>query len=137
MVVVTPDPSTGGIPHFPLGGVCGEFFDNGRRLRLTEELIYVDGTLTVSVPAGFYTDFNSVPRGLWNFFPPWEYPEAGVVHDYLYQHPGKLKRQEVDAIHRRICEIEGMGAFMRRMVYLGIRLGGGKPWGRYRDAGLV
>lgn len=39
----------------------------------------------IIVPAGFDTDFASVPRGLWNLFPPdGDYVKAAVVHDYLY-----------------------------------------------------
>jgi hypothetical protein len=119
-------------PHFPNGDATGVFRSNGRRFILTRELIFVDGDLRVTVPAGFDTDFNSVPRGLWNFFPPWEYPEAGIVHDWLYQHPGACSRGEVDAIHRRILEIEGASKFFRTMAWLALRAGGWSPWGEYR-----
>ena len=39
----------------------------------------------VVVPAGFATDFASVPRAFWRLLPPFgEYMLAAVVHDYLY-----------------------------------------------------
>lgn len=122
--------------YFPAGKVSGQFLDNGRHLELDRELIFADGDLRVVVADDFVTDFNSVPRGLWNFFPPWEYPEAGVVHDWLYQHPGGRRRATIDAIHRRIMEIEGAGRIKRTLAYLGIRAGGNKPWDRYRAQGL-
>lgn len=120
--------------HFPLGTVTGRFTDNGRSLTLTMPFLFIDGDLRVEVPAGFVTDFNSVPRGLWNFFPPWEYPEAGVVHDALYREPGLMTRGQVDDIHNRIMEIEGASWWLRRGARLGLRLGGWKPWGKYRTA---
>lgn len=40
---------------------------------------------TIAVPAGFITDFASVPRPLWAVFPKWgKYGNAAVIHDYLY-----------------------------------------------------
>jgi uncharacterized protein DUF1353 len=120
--------------HFPLGTVTGRFGDNGKSLKLTEAFRFVDGDLVVDVAAGFVTDFNSVPRGLWNFFPPWEFPEAGVVHDFLYRSPGQLSRGQVDDIHGRIMEIEGAGWWLRRSARMGLRLGGWKPWRKYRKA---
>ena len=39
----------------------------------------------VRVPAGFRTDFASVPRALWSVVPPWgRYGPAAIVHDWLY-----------------------------------------------------
>jgi hypothetical protein len=38
----------------------------------------------------------------------------------------------VDAIHRRIMELEGASRFLRTAAWLGIRSGGWKPWGEYR-----
>jgi hypothetical protein len=120
--------------HFPLGTVTGRFTDNGRSLTLTMPFRYVDGDMTVDVPAGFVTDFNSVPRGFWNFFPPWEYPEAGVVHDFLYRNPGVLSRAAVDGIHNRIMDIEGSSWWLRRGVRAALFIGGRVPWGKYRQA---
>lgn len=41
---------------------------------------------TITVPFGFSTDFASVPRGLWNLFPPdGSYTAASVVHDWLFR----------------------------------------------------
>lgn len=122
------------IDHFPLGYVSGTFEHAGRRLILTRPFLYVDdGGVSIEAPAGFETDFNSVPRGLWNFFPPWEYPAAGVIHDWLYRHPGLRSRADCDAVHRRLMEIEGASAFLRRCAWLGLRAGGWKPWNQYRS----
>ncbi len=121
--------STSYFPH-PLQG---EFLDNGRSFLLTEDFIFEGEAQRIVVPAGFVTDFNSVPRGLWNFFPPWEYPEAGVVHDYLYRYNG-ISRADADAIHRRILELKGCPWFKRQAAYYALRIGGSVPWNRYREA---
>lgn len=120
--------------HFPNGDVTGMFKNNGRQITLTVPFVYVDDGIVVRVPVGFCSDFNSVPRGLWNVFPPWEYPNAGIVHDWLYRYPGGRPRRAVDAIHRRILAIDGASRWFRVAAWLGIRAGGWKPWGEYRKA---
>jgi hypothetical protein len=123
---------------FPLGEVQGKFpfTANGRRIVLTHDFAYVDvvdgRTINVLIPAEFDSDFNSTPRALWTWFPPWECPEAGLTHDYLYQHPGTLTRADVDRIHRRIMELKGERKAKRVAAWLGIRAGGWSPWGEYR-----
>lgn len=121
-------------PHFPRGTVTGQFSQNGRRLTLTAPFQFRDGGTVIDVPAGFVTDFNSVPRGGWNVFAPWEYPEAGVTHDWLYQHPGGRPRGDCDAVHRRVMEIEGASRAKRWGAWAFIRAFGWKPWNRYRKA---
>lgn len=122
--------------HFPLGGIRGEFdlSSNGRTLTLTAPFAFVDSDRRIDVPSGCVTDFNSVPRPLWIWFPPWECPEAALVHDWLYRHPGTLDRGQVDAIHRRVMHIKGERKSKRIAVWLGIRAGGWVPWGEYRRA---
>ena len=55
------------------------------RVKLLAPFTYVDEIegrpIKIEVKESFDTDFNSVPQGLWNLFPPTAYPEAGVVHD--------------------------------------------------------
>lgn len=49
---------------------------------LQEEL--TDGTRIV-INVGYVTDFASVPKWLWSFFPPiGKYNRAALIHDYLY-----------------------------------------------------
>lgn len=91
----------------------------------------------IRIPAGFVTDFASIPRVLWNILPPTgRYGKAAVVHDWLYQTRDagthKVWRDEADAVLR-----EGMVAlkvpwWQRWMIYVGIRIGGGVAWGHYR-----
>lgn len=135
--VVNTNKDGGGINPFPFGNVCGRFFENGRKITLTAQFAYFSKAKQLFVvPEGFTSDFNSVPRGAWNFFPPWEYPEAAVTHDWLYRHPGELKRSDIDAIHREIMEVEGASRVLRWLAWGAIRVGGRKSWNNYRKQGL-
>lgn len=123
-------------PNFP-NPIDGKFCPKGRQFVLDTDFIYQDEEVRVIVPAGFVTDFNSVPEPLWAYFAPWEHPEAGTVHDWLYRNPGGRSRQQVDAVHRRILELKGMRPSKRQAIYLALRLGGWKPWNKYRALDMV
>jgi hypothetical protein len=116
--------------HFPLP-LIGELKENGTLIELEAPFAFVDDDYIIAVPAGFVCNFNSVPRGFWNIFPPWKYPEAGVVHDYLYRYNG-LTRKEADLIHRRILELKGCPWWLRHTAYAALRLFGGRTWDTYR-----
>lgn len=122
--------------HFPLP-LRMEMQDNGRRAVLLAPFIFTDWPTYVEVPTGFETDFNSVPRGLWNIFPPWQHPEAGVVHDYLYRKPGSHSRREADAVHRRILELTGAPRIKRWSAWLALRSFGWNAWNRIPDSGSL
>lgn len=131
--------------YFPLP-LRGEIFKRGKRVRLLEPFTYQDAKkgIVINIPAGFESDYNTVPRGLWNLFPPWEYPEAAIIHDWLYKHPQgfykapdlttvSLSRLECDNIHRRILELLGANWTTRQAMWAGIRAGGFVSWSRYRN----
>lgn len=125
---------------FPTGGVDGEFDPtvvDGRRFTLsrTFRVVMPQYGYDFFVPKYFVTDFNSTPRLLWTWFPPWECVEAGVTHDWLYKHPGTMSRWQVDAVHRRIMIATGEPVAKAWTAWLGIRLGGYKPWDLYRSQG--
>lgn len=115
---------------------------DGKTWILRDDLIVISERLgTIRVPAGFQTDFNSIPLGLWNIMPPVEYGIAGVVHDFLYKF-GKVNqkaitRGDADATHREFVLFEGASAAKARIMYWGLRLGGWKPWNAYRKADVA
>jgi hypothetical protein len=119
--------------HFPLP-LVGEFQDNGRRLKLVSRFVFYDGGERIEIPPNFVTDFNSIPRPLWVWFPPWEFPEAGLVHDFLYRYPSGRSRGRCDSIHGRILELKGCRVTKRSAVRTGLWLGGWRPWNAYRKA---
>lgn len=75
----------------------------------------------IVVPDGFITDFASVPRGLWNLFPPTgEYGHAAVIHDFLYRNTSK-PREECDKIFLEAMEELGVNWLTRHIVYRAVR----------------
>lgn len=120
--------------HFPLP-LQIRLTRNGRHGILLAPFAFVDEGVEIVVPAGFTTDFNSIPRGLWNVFPPWEYPEAGVVHDWLYRTPGEHSRAFSDGVHKRILELLGAPWWKRWAAWAALRAAGWRAWNRIPDRG--
>lgn len=124
----------------------GRYID-GRRWQLLAPFRYDLGELggpeSVIVPMGFVTDFASIPQVLWNVFPPTgQYGKAAVVHDFLYRcrvittvQTGVVRfctKAEADTIFSEAMQVLGVGAWTRRLLYWGVRVGGGATWARYR-----
>jgi hypothetical protein len=124
-----------GCEHFPLP-LRGEIYDNGHRIRLLTPLRFIDEAQNedIVVPAGFDCDFNSIPRPVWFWFSKWEYPEAGIIHDYLFQHPGKRTLRRCNEIWRRILHLKGCRKSKRLTAWMALSAGSWIPWNRYRQA---
>jgi Protein of unknown function (DUF1353) len=105
-----------------------ELSDNGRYGVLLFPYFYDSPEISLVVPEGFSTDFHSVPRGLWNFLPPWEYPEAAIVHDYLYRHPEITSRALADRTHRKVMIENGAPAWKAWAAWLALRAFGWAAW---------
>lgn len=84
--------------------------------------------VTITVPAGFYTDFASIPRlpliyrRLGNRF-----QEEAVIHDYVYRIDSipQLTQDECDRLlYDMIREDPEADEMDARMVYDGVHLGG-------------
>lgn len=101
---------------------------------LVYPLVYDSAVLnrTIVVPAGFVTDFGSVPRLL-------EWAVSGedshllpgsIVHDYLYRQAGRLpdgtvvSRIDADRLLIEAMAARGAGWAKRNAVWTAIRLGG-------------
>ena len=94
----------------------------------------------VTVPAGFVTDFASIPRIVWPLLPKWgKYGLASVVHDYLYA-VGRGLRSDADAALLEAMEDLHESSWRYSLVYRGVRLVGDGPWqdnARRRSAGEI
>ena len=103
-----------------------EYLD-GKTYRLCQGFCYQTciGELgQIKVPEGFKTDFASVPRGLWNIFPPTgEYGKAAVIHDFLYRCTN-VDRKICDQVLLEGMEVLGVGWLSRKLVYRAVRLFG-------------
>ena len=105
---------------------------DGKRWVLRKEFSYDIGSKgsgnTVTVPLGFITDFASIPRLLWIFYPKWgKYGNAAVIHDYLYWDQ-IFSRKRADEIFLEGMEVLGVGKFYRKMIYYGVRMFGWMAW---------
>lgn len=105
------------------------------RWMLVEKLVYYGKTDLFIVPAGFDTDFASVPRALWSIIPPSGlHTKAAVVHDYLYR-THKVSRKDADGIFRRIMRENEVGGIRRWTMYTAVRVFGWIGWNKHDKAG--
>ena len=99
---------------------------DGRQLfRLTAPLTFrlgINGRgIEITVPAGFITDFASVPRMFWPIVPPvGPYCEASVLHDYL-RGQVSCSRFLADAIFREAMAQLGVPLWRRVCMYYFVR----------------
>lgn len=122
-----------------------EVMPNGKTFKLHYDFTYHLHRLgcgkgfTVAVPAGFLTDFASIPRifriiipklGRWN--------KAAVIHDYIYQGKHQLKsslgcpmrftRKQADLIFLDAMKDLGVVRWKRNLMWLAVRVGGLMAW---------
>ena len=93
--------------------------------RLARPLVYREringGGIEVTVPAGFETDFASIPRLLWGLYPPdGSYALPAVAHDYLYRRCG-CSRFLADAMFRDMMRAERVPLVRRMLIYYAVR----------------
>lgn len=102
---------------------------DGSRWRLEEPLSYVGREETFVVPAGFVTDFASVPQALTWLVPRYgRYTKAAILHDHLWDlcRQGRFAWVDADGLLRRSMR-ELDVPFLRRWLM----------WGAVRLAGIV
>lgn len=89
--------------------------------KLLAPLIY-NGSKRIIVPAGFETDFASVPRCAWWFCPPvtGNHAEAAVLHDYLCVTSSNQKH--TDKIFLEAMKANGVGWLKRTVMYMAVRV---------------
>lgn len=96
---------------------------DGRRLVARDLKYRVDAKTVITVKKGFKTDYSSDPIGLLDWS---QVDVAGVVHDYLYQHPSTFTRAQEDKIWLKIARHGDwrVGPVRAYLGYWGIRLFG-------------
>jgi hypothetical protein len=99
--------------------------------RLTAPLVYRSDVAreTLIVPAGFETDFASVPRAPVAFLLAADCAhEASALHDFLYTAPQPVPRRVADAVLREASIASGVPAWRAWLMWAGVRLGGRAHW---------
>jgi hypothetical protein len=110
-----------------------------RVFELTAPLTYTGARDTIEVPAGFVTDFASVPRACSWLIPTYgTYTPAAVVHDWLCEqvHAGAatVSRRDADGIFRRSLRELGVSWPRRWLMWAAVRVGSrmsGAPAGEW------
>lgn len=110
--------------------------DDGKTFRLLTEFDYEIGQLgsnrIIRVPAGFVTDFASIPRAFWSILPPWgKYGKAAVLHDWNYTNQ-EFTRSFCDDILYESMEALGVSWLTRHTIWLGVRIGGWVAWNQHK-----
>jgi hypothetical protein len=105
----------------------------GRELvELTKPLVVdlplgVNGSLQITVPAKFKTNYASTPPGSWWALPPnGPYLVAAIVHDWLYS--SSCSRFLADAIFRDLMYETGVVTWQRVAMFYAVRAFGGRAW---------
>jgi len=83
----------------------------------------------VVVPAGFDTDFASIPRPLQGVLDAVnDVAPAAVIHDFLYSSM-ILSRAAADAVFFEALRRNGVSWIRARALWAGVRVGGWSRWG--------
>ncbi|PXX62413.1 uncharacterized protein DUF1353 [Nocardia tenerifensis] len=89
--------------------------------RVVEPLVYQGDTQEFVIPAGFRTDFASVPRALVWLVPRYgAYTRAAILHDYLGT-THVVSIADADGIFRRCLRELGVSAPRRWMMWTAVR----------------
>jgi hypothetical protein len=91
-----------------------------------------------TLPAGYVTDFASVPRLLWNMLPPHDrMTNAAILHDYKYdnqlgeaEHGAEKARLIADIEFGWDCAASGVPKWQIMLVVAFIRIFGKKWWNK-------
>lgn len=107
---------------------------DARNWKLLETFIYDSDVVAqrIIIPAGFVTDFASVPRvpiayllfgGRAN--------SAATVHDWLYT-TGMFPKRQCDAVFYEAMRASGVRLDIAWWMWLGVAWGGGRAWREHR-----
>ncbi len=90
----------------------------------------------ICVPQGYRTDFASIPRLPFVF---WVFGDtahrSAVIHDWLYT-CGTKPRAWCDEVFEEAMKLDGLSAWRRKMMWLGVRVGGSSHYGAPKTEGV-
>ena len=97
------------------------------RWSLVDDLVYQGRWERFVVPAGFRTDFATVPRVVTWLIPRFgAYTLAAILHDWLCSQgirDGVVTARDADGIFRRVMRESGVPVLRRWMMWAGVRWG--------------
>ncbi len=105
---------------------------DGFSVYLQSDLVfYSDKFGEIIIPAGFHSDGASVPKFLWNIFPPFgKYLYSAIIHDYFCV-LGAIKKPTLNSKEAALLFLESMthgkvGYLKSRLMFSAVRLFGPK-----------
>lgn len=106
---------------------------DGINWRVESDVVYQSDSLgkTITVKAGTLTDFASIPRALWNIYPPARFAGPATVHDELYTKQ-TCTRLEADRVFLEALKVDGVPYMRRYAFYWALRAAGWKAWNDHR-----
>src|SRR5262245_37790872 len=127
----------------PLGGFSGEvvvkpILPEGTLWTLVESFSYRAGQETFTVPAGFVTDFASVPRVFVWLLPRYgRWTQAAILHDYLrgVARTGRIRKSDADNIFNRAMRELNVPFLRRWVMWAAVRFAAGPT--SWLDGGVV
>ena len=83
----------------------------------------------VQVPFGFMSDGASVPKVMWNIFPPFgEYLEAAVIHDWFcvlgHATTSPIGSRDAAKLFLEVMTVLNVSKWKRSLMYLAVRIAG-------------
>jgi len=92
---------------------------------LVDDLVYQGARQRFVVPAGFRTDFATVPRVVTWLIPRFgAYTLAAILHDWLVaQGPSVVSARDADGLFRRVMREGGVPVLRRWLMWAGVRWG--------------
>ena len=99
-------------------------------------VVIIDGDETI-VPANYQTDLASIPRFYWSILAP-DYSEIigpAILHDYLYECPGKRTRQDIDWIFYDYLIKNGISYYTAYKIWAAVRIFGGSHFQNGNNCG--
>ena len=115
-----------------------KFDESGDRGVLFKPLWCFVGGKLLKIPAGFRTDFASVPRGVRSLIPQLgRWTSGAVVHDALYWCGPSwgFTQKEADKTFLQIMADSKVGWFRMNAIYMALRMFGRFAWNEHRNAG--
>lgn len=100
----------------------------GKRWELVQPFTYTGATDTFTVPAGFTTDFASVPRVFVWLLPRYgRWTQAAILHDYLWDlaRKGQFRKHDADGLFNRALRELGVPYLRRWVMWAAVRVGSG------------
>jgi hypothetical protein len=115
------------VPDEEHGGEVSLRTDGVMRFVLTRALVYEGATHTFLVPAGYRTDFATVPRiAVWLIPKFGKYTRAAILHDWLITDgipAGLVSSVDTDGLFRRAMRELEVPPVRRWLMWAGVRWG--------------